>query len=400
MPFTSAWDETKPAGSRNLNLGDDDIREFKQQVRERSDVDGYFPSADDAKTGYHRKATLIEQGSDPSAVADALIVYSKLTGSFAELYSRHENAAAQQLTLNGKLWIPAMTIASIAQGDILYYDGTIMNRLAPGTSGQFLKTLGSGANPAWANVGGSYINGHARNLKVTCVGSTHVVTLTADEVLVDNGSNEVQRFTAVNLTADIDGVVGAGALDVGTKAANTIYFLWLIAKADGTKALLLSASSSAPTMPADYTYKALLSCVGTNNSSAFISFTQTGRKYLFTTWAVLASGVNTASAWTAMDLTPANMTTVPGFVPSALSNFAFGTVQCTGAIAALTNDSSVATGATAAPNKFNASPNTAAIKISTAWAIDVLTADTLYYLSNDVSNEVYLQGFEITKLAA
>lgn len=37
------------------------------------------------------------------------------------------------------------------QGDILYDNGTSLVRLTPGTSGQFLKTNGSSANPAWAD---------------------------------------------------------------------------------------------------------------------------------------------------------------------------------------------------------------------------------------------------------
>lgn len=40
-------------------------------------------------------------------------------------------------------------IASQAQGDILYYDGSSWVRLAAGTSGQFLKTQGAAANPMW-----------------------------------------------------------------------------------------------------------------------------------------------------------------------------------------------------------------------------------------------------------
>lgn len=44
-------------------------------------------------------------------------------------------------------------MGSDAQGDILYFDGTNYARLAPGTSGQFLKTQGAGANPVWANGG-------------------------------------------------------------------------------------------------------------------------------------------------------------------------------------------------------------------------------------------------------
>lgn len=36
------------------------------------------------------------------------------------------------------------------QGDVLYHNGTIWAKLAAGTSGNFLKTNGAGANPAWA----------------------------------------------------------------------------------------------------------------------------------------------------------------------------------------------------------------------------------------------------------
>ena len=44
---------------------------------------------------------------------------------------------------------------NLSQGDILYYDGTNLTKLPAGTSGQFLKTQGTGANPVWATVGGS-----------------------------------------------------------------------------------------------------------------------------------------------------------------------------------------------------------------------------------------------------
>ena len=37
-----------------------------------------------------------------------------------------------------------------AQGDILYHNGSEYKLLPPGTDGQFLKTQGAGANPAWA----------------------------------------------------------------------------------------------------------------------------------------------------------------------------------------------------------------------------------------------------------
>ena len=40
------------------------------------------------------------------------------------------------------------------QGDVLYRDGSGLQRLAAGTSGQFLKTQGSGANPVWGTPAG------------------------------------------------------------------------------------------------------------------------------------------------------------------------------------------------------------------------------------------------------
>ena len=45
-----------------------------------------------------------------------------------------------------------IALGSDAQGDVMYYNGTDYVRLAPGTSGQFLKTLGASANPAWGTV--------------------------------------------------------------------------------------------------------------------------------------------------------------------------------------------------------------------------------------------------------
>ena len=39
--------------------------------------------------------------------------------------------------------------ASASQGDALFFDGTDWVVLNAGTAGQFLKTLGAGANPAW-----------------------------------------------------------------------------------------------------------------------------------------------------------------------------------------------------------------------------------------------------------
>ena len=43
------------------------------------------------------------------------------------------------------------------QGDILYRDGSGLQRLAAGTSGQVLQTGGAGANPSWTAVSSDYV---------------------------------------------------------------------------------------------------------------------------------------------------------------------------------------------------------------------------------------------------
>ena len=48
-------------------------------------------------------------------------------------------------------------ITSTAQGDIYYNNGSAIARLGAGTSGQFLKTQGTGANPVWADSAGGIL---------------------------------------------------------------------------------------------------------------------------------------------------------------------------------------------------------------------------------------------------
>jgi len=46
--------------------------------------------------------------------------------------------------------VTGFQVGSDAQGDVLYHDGTDYTRLGAGTSGHFLKTQGTSANPVWA----------------------------------------------------------------------------------------------------------------------------------------------------------------------------------------------------------------------------------------------------------
>jgi len=65
---------------------------------------------------------------------------------YTDSIEKRTGGAAITVPASGQ-WID---LASAAQGDVQYHNGTSYVRLAPGTSGQVLQTQGAGANPTWA----------------------------------------------------------------------------------------------------------------------------------------------------------------------------------------------------------------------------------------------------------
>lgn len=93
-------------------------------------------------------------------------------------------------------------IGSAAQGDILYRDATGWARLPAGTAGQFLKTLGSGANPNWAGAITKYDVG----ITVDGAGTAITAGLKGFRSLIHSGT-----ITKVRLLAD---QVGNAVVDI------------------------------------------------------------------------------------------------------------------------------------------------------------------------------------------
>lgn len=314
-----------------------------------------------------------------------------------------DNIANSAVT-TAKIGSKAVTLAKMedgTQGDTLYYGASgVIARLTAGTSGRFLKTQGASANPIWADVPQSVGNAW-RNLAASRTSASQV-TVTADELVVRDVSNSGVKITSVSQTITIT-TAGAGGLDTGSEAANTIYYCWIIRKSsDATVSAIFSTASAigSITFPSGYDQAALVSVVGNNNSSDFISFHQNGRKYNFDAWASMASGSASTSSWTALDLTPSNMSTNPGFVPSALSNFCYGTLsQISNKTIAITNDNTitVVNSSGRERNAFYCIPSPS-IGSTFSWMFDILTADTLYWASDDAGGTVFLHGFEINKL--
>lgn len=99
-----------------------------------------------------------------------------------------------------------IALGSDAQGDIMYYNGTDYVRLAPGNSGEFLKTQGAAANPVWAASTGS---GDV----------TAAATFATDNVVIrSDGTGKGVQKTGISVD-DSNNVTGVASLTVGSGSA-------------------------------------------------------------------------------------------------------------------------------------------------------------------------------------
>ncbi len=101
------------------------------------------------------------------------------------------------------------------------------------------------------------------------------IDASADYFTVVDSSGNIRLLSSVSGTVDF-GTVGANGLDAGTQQASTFYYIYVIAKEDGTKALLGSVSATSPTLPSGYTYSGLISVARSDASVHFLKFFQRG----------------------------------------------------------------------------------------------------------------------------
>lgn len=152
---TVSWNENSPAGSDNIALGDNRIRELKTQIREVIDVDHDFPSSGQAAdVGQHKKVTLQEQADLGTGSVGATIFGSQTIDGKGELVYTDEDDNDIQLTKAGKVCLNQVDLASVAGiMDLIYPVGSVV-------------TLGVSTNPAtlygvgtWTAIAGKVIVG-------------------------------------------------------------------------------------------------------------------------------------------------------------------------------------------------------------------------------------------------
>ena len=173
---------TSPAADDMFLMYDDDASALKKVAYSDLESDTAAMAANTVKV---RDANTSGVPSN-KAVADTQILIGDGTGFTAAALSGDvtmtnagvvtiantsvENAMLADNAVDGT----HIALGSDAQGDVMYYNGTDYVRLAPGTSGQFLKTLGASANPAWGTVvtdtSGAWTSGTATTGKALVMG--------------------------------------------------------------------------------------------------------------------------------------------------------------------------------------------------------------------------------------
>jgi hypothetical protein len=149
---------------------------------------------------------------------------------------------------------------------------------------------GAGGWLLWSQAPSRPAQGSFKNLRVlnvaNALGDTAPATpnnqmnIFVDEIVVDDGLGNtftIDQSYAYSCTVDLT-VSGAGGLDTGTVGTNKWYFLYVIYSASANApSCLASLSSTAPSMPAGYTFKARVGANQTDLGPHFYRVQQYGR---------------------------------------------------------------------------------------------------------------------------
>lgn len=126
------------------------------------------------------------------------------------------------------------------------------------------------------NIREDLVIGAASNLAAAWL-TAATVNITSDELQLKTAGGLSYLASVVNVTVDIT-VAGANGLDTGVEANSTWYYLWVVYNpTTATVAGLISASATAPTLPAGYTFRALVGNVYNGSGGDLVEFVQHGK---------------------------------------------------------------------------------------------------------------------------
>ena len=161
-------------------------------------------------------------------------------------------------------------------------------------------------NYPMVNLGNLYVQGGA----LSFVSGTSI-TIAAGQFRDSTNVNDIVLSSAATIVASAN---GANGLDVGSLGNSTLYAVYVIGDSTdyNPTAGLLSASFSAPTLPAGYDMFRRIGCVLTSGAAAILDFSQAGR----TMWYAAA----VATAVTVGQSTTFALVNVSAMVPSTANS--------------------------------------------------------------------------------
>jgi len=245
------------------------------------------------------------------------------------------------------------------------------------------------------------VRGCAVGLKLVATGLDSVVTVTADQVMVESAANTFQTLRAVGV-APTFAKAGAGGLDVGaanSQAASTCYYIWVIWGETKTKEGLFSLSATWPTLPAGYTHAAIVGWTITDGAGTKfpLGFTKNGRVGQFKVGGNVpqlprmvygVQGSPTAPTWVAVSLSPYFSPTVAAVYLSLYSSGA-----ATHTILAPSNSYGAVNASTNTP-LVNISNSASNANLNNFLARIVPESGSVYYASNATVSHLSAVGWE------
>lgn len=166
----------------------------------------------------------------------------------------------------------------------------------------------------------SGIVGAFSNLKLSATGTSALVNITADELVVKNYTNNRTRIIRSVVLNPSTAVSGNGGIDTGSSTTNTWYSVWVIYnETTNTQSAILSLSATTPTMPSGYTYRARVGWIRTDNNSSNkypLGFIQNGKSAKYK----VVAGSNVPNYPTAASGV-AGSASIPTYATVSLSNY-------------------------------------------------------------------------------
>ena len=129
--------------------------------------------------------------------ASGLDFWGIIQGDAVDINTPADSSVSTVKIIDNAVTGAKVAMGSDAQGDVLYYNGTDYARLGAGTSGHYLKTQGTGANPVWAAVSDSDTLSH-RNIII----NGGMLVAQRGTSSGDGGYKTVDRWSAISSNTD------------------------------------------------------------------------------------------------------------------------------------------------------------------------------------------------------